>query len=86
MIARSSIVGEVFPDVHHKMSKKIAQLTKVIYHLNTINEDHQSDMSALIVSHEKEIHEIVKDATMRIRQLNQAIDAKQSIVSCLFLK
>jgi hypothetical protein len=30
--------SEVFPDLHHKMSKKIAQLTKVIYHLNTRNE------------------------------------------------
>lgn len=34
--------GEVFPDLHHKMSKKIAQLTKVIYHLNTKNEDRQA--------------------------------------------
>lgn len=33
--------GDVFPDLHHKMSKKIAQLTKVIYHLNTKNEDRQ---------------------------------------------
>lgn len=32
---------DVFPDLHHKMSKKIAQLTKVIYHLNTKNEDHE---------------------------------------------
>ena len=31
-------MGELFPDLHHKMSKKIAQLTKVIYHLNTKNE------------------------------------------------
>ena len=30
-----------FPDLHLKMSKKIAQLTKVIYHLNTKNDDHQ---------------------------------------------
>ena len=30
--------SDVFPDLHHKMSKKIAQLTKVIYHLNTRNE------------------------------------------------
>lgn len=35
-------VGDVFPDLHHKMSKKIAQLTKVIYHLNTKNEDRQA--------------------------------------------
>lgn len=34
--------GDVFPDLHHKMSKKIAQLTKVIYHLNTKNEDRQA--------------------------------------------
>ncbi len=33
-------MGELFPDLHHKMSKKIAQLTKVIYHLNTKNEVH----------------------------------------------
>ena len=37
--------SDVFPDLHHKMSKKIAQLTKVIYHLNTRNEDHQSGYS-----------------------------------------
>jgi hypothetical protein len=38
---------EVFPDLHHKMSKKIAQLTKVIYHLNTKNEDHEYEIQAL---------------------------------------
>lgn len=37
--------GDVFPDLHHKMSKKIAQLTKVIYHLNTKNEDRQARAS-----------------------------------------
>lgn len=41
--SRGSIqAGDVFPDLHHKMSKKIAQLTKVIYHLNTKNEDRQA--------------------------------------------
>ena len=34
-------MSELHPDLHHKMSKKIAQLTKVIYHLNTMNEDNQ---------------------------------------------
>ncbi|CAM9693824.1 unnamed protein product [Hapterophycus canaliculatus] len=37
--------GDVFPDLHHKMSKKIAQLTKVIYHLNTKNEDRQARLT-----------------------------------------
>lgn len=51
--ARALKAGEVFPDLHHKMSKKIAQLTKVIYHLNTKNEDRQASFasrSALLVS------------------------------------
>ena len=34
----------MFPDLHLKMSKKIAQLTKVIYHLNTRNEDFSIDL------------------------------------------
>lgn len=32
---------DLFPDIQFKMSKKIAQLTKVIYQLNSKNEDHQ---------------------------------------------
>jgi hypothetical protein len=43
---------DVFPDLHHKMSKKIAQLTKVIYHLNTRNEDNQSELDAVVANHQ----------------------------------
>lgn len=50
--------NQVFPDVHHKMSKKIAQLTKVIYHLNTRNEDFQYQMQSLADSYESEIEEV----------------------------
>ena len=39
-------------DLHHKMSKKIAQLTRVIYHLNTRNDDHDLELSALTKQHE----------------------------------
>ena len=46
---------EVFPDLHHKMSKKIAQLTKVIYHLNTKNEDHQTELDIMSANHQMEI-------------------------------
>jgi hypothetical protein len=41
-----------YPDLHHKMSKKIAQLTKVIYHLNTRNDDHEAEVAALTAQHE----------------------------------
>lgn len=43
------------PDLHYKMSKKIAQLTKVIYQLNSRNDDQEAELSALNASHENEI-------------------------------
>jgi hypothetical protein len=45
----------LFPDLHHKMSKKIAQLTKVIYHLNSKNEEHNDDLTSLSDAYETEI-------------------------------
>ena len=40
------------------MSKKIAQLTKVIYYLNTKNEDHSVEVQSLIDAYEDEIAEV----------------------------
>ena len=36
-------------------SKKIAQLTKVIYHLHTQNDDHQYEVAAIRKDHEGEL-------------------------------
>ena len=47
-----------FPDFHHKMSKKIAQLTKVIYHLNTKNDDHEYQLKTITDNYESEIQEV----------------------------
>ena len=47
-----------FPDFHHKMSKKIAQLTKVIYQLNTKNDDHTFQLQELSNTYENEIEEV----------------------------
>jgi len=69
---------EVFPDLHHKMSKKIAQLTKVIYHLNTKNEDHQSELDVLNSNHQLEIQQILRDAASRIGKFKEVIESKQS--------
>jgi chromosome segregation ATPase len=68
---------EVFPDLHHKMSKKIAQLTKVIYHLNTRNEDHQADLELIQSNHQVEIQQILKDAANRINSFKEAVETKQ---------
>ena len=58
--------SEVFPDLHHKMSKKIAQLTKVIYHLHTKNDDFNSEKQALQQEHESEIEDLLTDAASKI--------------------
>ncbi len=71
---------EVFPDLHHKMSKKIAQLTKVIYHLNTKNEDHQTELDVLTSNHQVEIQQILKDAAVRIGKFKEIVENKQAAV------
>lgn len=68
---------EVFPDLHHKMSKKIAQLTKVIYHLNTKNEDHAVEVEQIQANHAQEIQQILRDATNRIAKFKENIENKQ---------
>ena len=72
---------DVFPDIHHKMSKKIAQLTKVIYHLNTRNEDHQSELDAQAANHAAEIQQILRDATSKINKFKDSIDIRQNQVN-----
>lgn len=47
-----SIISE---ETHHKMSKKIAQLTKVIFHLHSKNEENSTSVTASNNAYEKEI-------------------------------
>lgn len=72
---------EVFPDIHNKMSKKIAQLTKVIYHLNTKNEDHQTELENLTANHQLEIQQLLRDATSRFSKFKESLDQKQAQVN-----
>ena len=77
----STKASELFPDLHSKMSKKIAQLTKVIYHLNTKNEDHQSEVDTINSNHQIEIQQILRDAASRIAKFKEIVDTKQMIVN-----
>ncbi|KAG8444604.1 hypothetical protein GDO86_009677 [Hymenochirus boettgeri] len=52
---------EYTADLHLKMSKKIAQLTKVIYALNTRNDEHESGIQAIKETHEEEIQKILAE-------------------------
>ncbi|KAM5326008.1 protein FAM184A isoform 3-T3 [Glossophaga mutica] len=70
-------------DLHLKMSKKIAQLTKVIYALNTKNDEHESAIRALKDTHEEEIQQILAETREKILQyksrVTEELDLKRKI-------
>ena len=63
------------------MSKKIAQLTKVIYHLNTSNEDNQFLLSSQSRSHAAEIASIIKDAGTKINRFRDLVEEKKDEIN-----
>lgn len=66
-------------EVHHKMSKKIAQLTKVIFHLHSKNEENNHLGTALTNAYEKEIETILRDSNSIVNRQKDALEkAKES--------
>lgn len=59
---------EYTQDLHLKMSKKIAQLTKVIYALNTKNDEHEEEIDSLREAHEEEVQHVVTETRDKIAQ------------------
>ncbi|KAJ3025703.1 UNVERIFIED_CONTAM: hypothetical protein HDU68_006785 [Siphonaria sp. JEL0065] len=59
------------------MSKKIAQLTKVIYYLNTKNEDHNVEIQSLIDAYEDELAEVIKDGTSQVADLKIQLETTE---------
>uniref|UniRef100_A0A671STU6 Protein FAM184A-like n=1 Tax=Sinocyclocheilus anshuiensis TaxID=1608454 RepID=A0A671STU6_9TELE len=57
---------EYTQDLHLKMSKKIAQLTKVIYALNTKNDEHEDAIKSLKEAHDEEVQHILTEAREKI--------------------
>lgn len=53
----------VTPDMLYKLSKKIAQLTKVIYSLNTRNDDLEVDLEAVRQSYEEKLQILSKTSS-----------------------
>jgi undecaprenyl pyrophosphate synthase len=69
----------VSEETHHKMSKKIAQLTKVIFHLHSKNEEHLQFSTSLTNTHEKEMEIILKEANEIIsKQKSDLSKAKEN--------
>lgn len=66
-------MSDKYPDSYHKMSKKIAQLTKVIFHLHTRNEENEELTKALKSAYEREIDSIVREANTIISKQKEAL-------------
>ena len=64
-------------EVHHKMSKKIAQLTKVIFHLHSKNEENSALQTAIQNAYEKEIETLLANANGVISRQKDAISRAQ---------
>ncbi|XP_042651936.1 protein FAM184A isoform X5 [Tyto alba] len=71
--AQPGLSAEHSPDLHFKMSKKIAQLTKVIYALNTKNDEHEAAIQALKDAHEEEIQQILAETREKILQYKSKV-------------
>ncbi|KAK9531261.1 hypothetical protein VZT92_010696 [Zoarces viviparus] len=85
MSFQTGITMEYTQDLHLKMSKKIAQLTKVIYALNTKNDEHEAAISTLKEAHEEEVQQILSETREKILQykskISDEMDLKRRIQS-----
>ncbi|XP_009582105.1 PREDICTED: protein FAM184B, partial [Fulmarus glacialis] len=75
--ARSSSAEECNQEMHMKMCKKIAQLTKVIYTLNTKNDEHEASIQTLREAHEEEIQHILAETRETILQCKSKVEEEQ---------
>ncbi|XP_074678319.1 protein FAM184B isoform X4 [Strix aluco] len=75
--ARSSSAEKRSQEMHVKMCKKIAQLTKVIYALNTKNDEHEASIHALREAHEEEIQHILAETRETILQCKSKAEEEQ---------
>ncbi|XP_078092964.1 protein FAM184B-like [Mustelus asterias] len=72
-------------ELHLKMSKKIAQLTKVIYALNTKSDEHEAALQAIKEAHQEEVQHIIAETRGKILQyknrMGEEMDLRHQIQS-----
>ena len=68
---------QVSEQTHYSMSKKIAQLTKVIFHLHSKNEENGAMTTAISNAYEKEIETLLNSANSIISQQKDALTNAQ---------
>ena len=66
------------PDMHLQMSKKIASLSRLIFQLNTRNEDHKSAMELLQYQHQLELQQVARDAATKIARFKTLVESRKA--------
>ena len=61
-------------DLIDKMSRKISQLTRVVFILNTKNDEHDSLIDTICQSYEKELQNIIKEGNNAIKKMKNQIE------------
>ncbi|XP_071997785.1 protein FAM184A isoform X2 [Engystomops pustulosus] len=79
MAHQAGLSMEYTAELHLKMSKKIAQLTKVIYALNTRNDEHESGVQAIKEAHEEEIQQILAETREKILQYKNKVSEETEL-------
>ncbi|XP_016387896.1 protein FAM184A-like [Sinocyclocheilus rhinocerous] len=85
LLYESALTMEYTQDLHLKMSKKISQLTKVIYALNTKNDEHEDAIQSLKEAHDEEVQHILTEAREKIlhykSKIGDEVDLKRRLQS-----
>ena len=81
-----SQTNEESHEMHIKMSKKIAQLTKVIFSLNTKNEDFEEIIEGLKSTHNDELQRVTlecKDKVVHYKQKLELVKEQETLINKL---
>ncbi len=57
-----------------KMCKKVAQLTKVIFYLNTKNDEYESNLKSVVQAYETELDQVIRQANQIIQKYKDSLD------------
>ena len=52
---------ETASELHLKMCKKVAQLTRVIFYLNTKNDDYENNLKSVVHAYESELDSTIRE-------------------------
>ncbi|KAJ3344818.1 hypothetical protein HDU91_000102 [Kappamyces sp. JEL0680] len=77
-LSRTSSKHDMTRETLFKMSKKIAQLTKVIYYLNTKHEDGVAKIQMVTDTYEGELADTIRDGASIINELQLKLSESES--------